>query len=121
MIDEEFQMKLKKSKRTFVYALCIVAFLSMSSLAQLSPFYPLKAKEKGVSIIYIGFVLGFFAILQIVSSTIFGKKMHKFKSGRHWFIIGGAVLIMCQISMMGLIDYIPKENTNWFLAASFFA
>jgi len=29
----------------------------------LSPFYPLKAKEKGVSIIYIGFVLGFFAIL----------------------------------------------------------
>ena len=93
----------------------------MSSLAQLSPFYPLKAKEKGVSIIYIGFVLGFFAILQIVSSTIFGKKMHKFKSGRHWFIIFGAVLIMCQISMMGLIDYIPKENTNWFLFCSFFA
>ena len=23
--------------------------------------------------------------------------------------------------MMGLIDYIPKENTNWFLACSFFA
>jgi len=47
--------------------------------------------------------------------------MHKFKSGRHWFIIFGAILIMCQIAMMGLIDYIPKENTNWFLACSFFA
>ena len=52
-----------KTKKTLVYALCLIQFLTNCALSQLSPFYPLKAREKGISIIWIGFVLGFFAIL----------------------------------------------------------
>jgi hypothetical protein len=43
----------------------------------MSPFYPLKAKEKGITIIWIGFVIGIMALFQIVSSVIVGKYLHK--------------------------------------------
>lgn len=85
----------------------------------MSPFYPLKAREKGISVIWIGFVLGFFACLQIVSSALIGKNLHKLEGGRHILIMIGSLLLILQISIMGLIDYI--EDGDWFLFWSFFA
>ena len=85
----------------------------------MSPFYPLKAREKGISVIWIGFVLGFFAILQIISSALIGKYMHKLEGGRHILIMIGSVLIIAQISIMGLVDYI--EDGDYFLWVSFVA
>ena len=41
-----------------VYTLVLVSFLSILSFSQMAPFYPLQAKEKGVSIFVVGFVLG---------------------------------------------------------------
>lgn len=79
----------------------------------------MKAREKGVPVIWIGFVLGFFAILQIVASAIIGKNMHKLKGGRHILIMIGSILIICQIALMGCIDYIEDGDT--FLYCSFFA
>jgi len=38
----------------------------------MSPFYPLKAKEKGVSIVYVGLVIGLMAFMQIISSFTVG-------------------------------------------------
>ena len=69
--------------------------------------------------IWIGFVLGFFACLQIVSSAMIGRQMHKLEGGRHILIMIGSFLLILQISMMGLIDYI--EDGNWFLILSFVA
>jgi len=85
----------------------------------LSPFYPLKAREKGISVIWIGFVLGFFAILQIVASALIGKNLHKIQGGRHILIMIGSLLLIAQITIMGLIDYI--KDPDWFLFASFLA
>lgn len=89
------------------------------SLSQLSPFYPLKAREKGVQVIWIGFVLGFFAVLQIISSALIGRYMHVLKGGRHILIMIGSILLILQITIMGLIDYI--KDGDYFLYASFFA
>jgi hypothetical protein len=36
----------------------MVMFLSMAAYSQISPFYPLKAKERGIEIIWVGFVIG---------------------------------------------------------------
>ena len=41
-----------------VLTLCLVAFLSILSFSQMAPFYPLQAREKGVGVFYVGFVLG---------------------------------------------------------------
>lgn len=108
-----------KVKLTLVYALCLIQFLTNCALSQLSPFYPLKAREKGISVIWIGFVLGFFACLQIVASAIIGKNMHKLAGARHKLIMVGSLFLIAQISIMGLIDYI--EDGDWFLFWSFFA
>lgn len=110
---------MNKVKLTLVYALCLIQFLTNCALSQLSPFYPLKAREKGISVIWIGFVLGFFACLQIVSSALIGKNMHKLEGGRHVLIMIGSLLLIAQIAIMGLIDYI--EDGDWFLFWSFFA
>lgn len=85
---------MNKTKLTLVYSLCLIQFLTNSALSQLSPFYPLKARERGVSVIYIGFVLGFFAVLQIISSAIIGRNMHKLQGGRHILIMMGSFLLI---------------------------
>ena len=102
-IEDDEETKVKK---TLVYSLCLIQFLTNCALSQLSPFYPLKASEKNVSIIWIGYVLGFFAVLQIVSSALIGRHMHLFKGGRHVLIMFGSIGIILQIALMGLVDYI---------------
>ena len=41
-----------------VKTLCLVSFLCVMAFSQIAPFYPLMAKDKGVEIFYIGFVIG---------------------------------------------------------------
>lgn len=48
-----------------------------------------------------------------------GRNMHKLEGGRHILIMIGSFLLILQISMMGLIDYI--EDGDWFLILSFIA
>lgn len=115
----DIQEAMSKTKLTLVYALCLIQFLTNCALSQLSPFYPLKAREKGISIIWIGFVLGFFAILQIIASALIGRNMHRLEGGRHVLIMVGSLLLIAQISIMGLIDYV--KDGEWFLFWSFFA
>lgn len=115
MVDDEET----KVKKTLVYSLCLIQFLTNCALSQLSPFYPLKASEKNVSIIWIGYVLGFFAVLQIVSSAFIGRHMHLFRGGRHVLIMFGSIGIILQIALMGLVDYIQDDNK--FLIVSLFA
>jgi len=59
-----------------VLALSAIQFMSNSAFSQMSPFYPLKAKEKKISVVYVGFVMGVMAAMQIVSSFVVGKFMH---------------------------------------------
>jgi hypothetical protein len=40
-----------------VKTLCLVGFISIISFSQLAPFYPLEAKDKGVDVFWVGFVL----------------------------------------------------------------
>ena len=40
-----------------IYTLVLVSFLSILSFSQMAPFYPLQAKEMGVSVFLVGFVL----------------------------------------------------------------
>lgn len=41
-----------------VKTLCVVGLLSILSFSQMAPFYPLCAKQKGISVFYVGWVLG---------------------------------------------------------------
>lgn len=63
--------------------------------------------------------MGFFAIMQITSSTYFGKTMHKMKMPKHWLIIIGDLLLVVDITMLGLCDYI--DDPFWFVFTSMIA
>lgn len=41
-----------------VWTLCLVSLLSIMAFSQLAPFYPLEAKDKGVTVGWVGLVLG---------------------------------------------------------------
>lgn len=41
-----------------VGVLCLITFLSQCAFSQMSPFYPIKAKQKGVTVGWIGVVIG---------------------------------------------------------------
>ncbi len=41
-----------------VYTLCCVALISVMAFSQLAPFYPLEARDTGVDVFWVGFVLG---------------------------------------------------------------
>lgn len=84
----------------------------------MSPFYPLKAKEKGVSIVYTGFVIGTMAVFQILSSALIGRFLKKI-GGRNWVIYMGTFLIIIQTSCLGLINYVDDDKL--FLLLSFAA
>ena len=59
----------------------------------MSPFYPIKAKEKGVSVVNIGFVIGTMAVSQIMGSFFVGKFL-KALGGRNCIIITATLLII---------------------------
>ena len=84
----------------------------------MAPFYPLKAKERGVSVIWVGFIIGIMAIMQIVSSVAVGKFLHKL-GGRNPIIMIGSLLIIIQTSTLCLLNY--EQDPNRFLIFSFIA
>jgi len=84
----------------------------------MAPFYPLKAKEKQVDIIWVGFVIGIMAMMQIVSSALVGRFLHKI-GGRNPIIMIGSILIIIQTTTLCLINF--EEDTNRFLLFSFIA
>jgi hypothetical protein len=64
----------------------------MAAYSQISPFYPLKAKERGIEIIWVGFVIGIMPFNQILSSIITGKLLSKI-GGRAMILLFGSILI----------------------------
>jgi len=84
----------------------------------MAPFYPLKAKEKGVSVIYVGFVIGTMALFSIISSYIIGRCLKRM-GGRKYIIFVSTVLIICQTCLLGYLEYVDDEDT--FLLLSFIA
>jgi len=107
----------EETKSKMVISLCLISFMSNASFSQMSPFYPLKAKEKGVTAVYVGFVFGTMAVAQMISSFMVGKCMHNFGSVRHVVIMIGTLLIIMQTAGLGYLDNVDDEKM--FLKISF--
>ena len=84
----------------------------------MSPFYPLKAKSKGINLVWVGLVIGVMAVAQILSSFIVGKFLHRI-GGRHIIILFGSLLIIAQTSMLGYLEY--EDDKDRFLKISLIA
>lgn len=62
--------------KTIVF-LALINMLQNAGVSQTGPFYPIEAEKKGVPRIYLGFIIGLFAVVYIISSVITGKNLKK--------------------------------------------
>ena len=53
--------------------LTVITTIQSISYSQVGPFYPFEANSRGVSPAVLGFVVGSFSILYIVSAVVCGK------------------------------------------------
>ena len=77
-----------------VKTLCLVSFLSILSFSQMAPFYPLQAKEKGLTVYYIGFILASNAFAYMAGSIWSTTNLHLI--GRENAMVLGVLLILLQ-------------------------
>ena len=86
-----------------IICLCLINMLSNACFSLIAPFYPLEVKEKGIEVIYIGFLMAYNyyltiycyrtqALTFIFASIITGKLLHKI--GRARAMIIGVLLIV---------------------------
>lgn len=94
----------ERIQRRLALILCLVQFLSIAAYSQISPFYPLKAQERQIDIVWVGFVIGIMAFAQILSSFMTGKILNRL-GGRAFVIMFGSVLIIVQTVLLGSLEY----------------
>jgi MFS family permease len=84
----------------------------------MSPFYPIKAKEKGVTVVWVGIVIGTMAVFQIISSFLVGRYLNEL-GGRNTVIFMATIMIILQALILGSLEYVEDDQT--FLWWSFIA
>jgi hypothetical protein len=78
----------------------------------LTPFYPVKAKEIGLDVVFVGYVIEAMALTQLVSSLVFARLMISWKLERYNMVLFGLfLLITCEICL-GMLEWV--DNIEWF-------
>ena len=95
--------------------LSILTFMSCMSAALIAPFFPLLVKEKGVDMVYTGFVIGSNSICFIICSMCMSWLMRHFS--RETLVVAGIFLQVIQMVMLASLPLIETGST--FLALSF--
>ena len=100
-----------------VNTLVLTSFLSVFSFSQMAPFYPLLAIEKGITVFYVGLVLGSNAVTYMLACYFGGENLHRI--GRECAIMFGMLFVMVQ--QFGLYTLKSFNDPNEFLIMSFVA
>ena len=80
----------------------------------MGPFYPLEAHSRGVNEIMLGYIIGSFSIMYIISAVICGKYLSKI--GKAASLKFGMLFITVQLFGLGSIKYV--KSTNAFIVLS---
>ena len=97
--------------------LTLINLLQNAGVSQTGPFYPFEAEKKGVPRIYLGFIIGTFAVVYIFSSLFTGKFLNAF--GRKRGLLFGLLSIILQLLIFGLLKFV--DSPAWFITFSFLA
>ncbi len=97
--------------------LTLINMLQNAGVSQTGPFYPFEAEKKGVPRIYLGFIIGTFAVVYIFASLFTGKFLTRI--GRTRSLIFGLLSVVLQLLILGLLVFV--DNLFWFIFLSFLA
>ncbi|XP_044751542.1 MFS-type transporter SLC18B1-like [Coccinella septempunctata] len=114
--DEENNNEKIKKKHPFtlrqkvaLVMLATVDFMSFCSMSIMAPFYPKEAAAKGMTELTAGFVFGFYALVVMLSSPVFGKVMPKV-GVKLCFISGTLFSGVCSCAF-GLLNMVNDYTT----------
>ena len=62
---------------SIIIFLSLIITLQNISYSQVGPFYPYEAHSRGITEITLGYVIGSFSIMYIISAIVSGKMLHK--------------------------------------------
>ena len=91
-----------------ILCLCIITLLSNASFSLIAPFYPLEAQNKGIDVVYVGFLMSTQSLTFIFSSIGTGRALNKI--GRTRGMILGVLLIIVSIMGLGSLKYVQKKE-----------
>ncbi|KAK9879737.1 hypothetical protein WA026_006797 [Henosepilachna vigintioctopunctata] len=89
--------------------LATVDFMSFCSMSIMAPFYPKEAEVKGMSTSTAGFVFGFYALVVVLSSPVFGKIMPRM-GVKLSFILGILLSGTCNV-VFGMLNMVNDLTT----------
>ena len=91
-----------------VLILTLIAALQSICFSIMGPFYPFEAKEKGVTPMSIGWVIGAFSISYIISGIISGKNLSKI--GKRNGLKLGLLMLITQLFGLGSLKFIQPPD-----------
>ena len=91
-----------------VLFLTLIATLQSISFSQVGPFYPFEAKEKGVTPLSLGLIIGSFSIAYILSAAISGKYLTKI--GKATGLRVGLFMIIIQLFGLSSLKFIHSPS-----------
>jgi len=95
----------------------MINMLQNAGVSQTGPFYPQEAERKGVPRILLGFIIGTFAIVYIISSLLTGKFLSRI--GRPRGLKFGLMFVVVQLLIFGFLMFV--DNVYLFIGLSFLA
>ena len=107
--EEDPEIVSARNKSNTVKVLALLNFLIGCSISQLSPFYPLRAKEAGLSVSQIGIVLGTVAATTALTGFMTSLLLKVF--GRRTVMFVGQLTLIAQFATLGCLDYINDADT----------
>ena len=91
-----------------VLFLTLIATLQSISFSQVGPFYPFEAKEKGVTPLSLGLIIGSFSIAYILSAAISGKYLTQIGKGLGLKV--GLLMVIIQLFGLGSLKFISTPS-----------
>ncbi|KAM5165349.1 MFS-type transporter SLC18B1 [Mantella aurantiaca] len=100
--------RLSRNQILTLISMASLNFSSMICYSILGPFFPQEAVKKGLSNTVIGLIFGCFALLNFLSSLIFGKYLVQI--GAKFMFVAGLFVSGVATVLFGLLDKIPDST-----------
>ncbi|NXJ13519.1 S18B1 protein, partial [Odontophorus gujanensis] len=102
----EESRRLTRQQLFTMLAAASINFSSMICYSILGPFFPAEAERKGASNTVVGLIFGCFAVVNFLTSLIFGNYLTKI--GAKFMFVAGMFVSGCVTILFGMLDKVPN-------------
>ncbi|XP_064652548.1 MFS-type transporter SLC18B1-like [Lineus longissimus] len=98
----------ERKKKILAASLALTNFAAMFCLSVMAPFFPQLARTVGVSGTISGWIFGVFALVQFLTSPLFGKLVPRVGA---WLLYQAGLFLAAGCTVLfGFVSYIPRDD-----------